>query len=312
MVTIPQKKLHRRVLLALVAAALVPLAIAARGFWLEYVSFDTPTGRVDSALAHASLPGLVEVTIPNKAGALRGWFVPGPKRAGVLLLHGCGGNRGELRPVLEILSNAGLTALAIDLPGSGDSAGFPSWGDEYVTSLRTSLDWFSARPEVDPARMGVYAFSMGTWIALRESVGDPRVRALALAGAMASVVDFSLQGPRRALLTLWSGIYADRARGMPIGTDEPRDLVQQLSGRPLLLIAGTDDRIVPVGMTRELFDKAAEPKQLLVVPGSKHGQYAEVGGAMYADRLATFFVQSLGASTSEHAALPKPGGASSP
>jgi alpha-beta hydrolase superfamily lysophospholipase len=312
MVTIPRKKLHRRVLLVLVvAAAWVPLAIAVRGFRREYRSFEDPPQPVDAAPAHAALPNLVEVTIPNKAGALRGWFVPGPKRAGVLVLHGCGGNRAELLPELQTLSNAGLAALAIDWPGSGDSAGFPSWGDEYVTSLRTALDWFSARPEVDPARIGVYAFSMGTWIALREGVADPRVRAFALAGAMASVVDFSVQGPHHALLTQWSAIYADRARGMPVGTDEPRDLVKRLSGRPILFIAGTDDQTVPLGMTRELFEKATEPKQLLVVPGSQHGQYAKVGGAMYADRLATFFVDSL-AAKSEHASLPQPGGGSSP
>lgn len=315
MVTSPREQLRRGVLWALVVAAILfaaPLVIAARAFEREYVSFDDPVPPVDSAPAHQALPNLVEVVIPNKAGALRSWFVSGSKRAAVVVLHGCGGNKGELLPELQILSNAGLSVLAVDLPGSGESPGFASWGDEYVTSLRTALDWLAARPEVDPSRIGVYAFSMGTWIALREGVTDPRVRAYALAGAMASVVDFSLQGPNRPLLKQWPAIFADRVRGMPIGTDEPRDVVGRLAGRSFLFIAGTADETVPLGMTRELFEKAAEPKELLVVPGSQHGQYAKVGGAMYGDRLAAFFVEHLGVATPQHASLPVPGPLPSP
>jgi len=39
---------------------------------------------------------------------------------------------------------------------------------------------------------------------------------------------------------------------------------------PLLVIAGTDDRIVPVADTQLLFDAARDPKEMLVIDGAGH------------------------------------------
>jgi alpha-beta hydrolase superfamily lysophospholipase len=287
----------RRVLwwvaLAVVLMGAPPLFIFARAFWLEYSSFRDPPVPVDGAVAHREVPLLVDVSIPSPSGALRGWFVPGTQRAAVVLLHGAGGSRAELLPELEILSRAGLSVLAMDWPGAGESEGLTQWGATEIAALHAALDWLGARAEVDPARMGAFAFSLGTWITLREAVNDPRLRALALAGAPASMVDLSLLGsPRGGRLALWAAIYADRARGMPIGTDEPGDLVKRLS-RPLLVIAGSMDTTVPEAMSRQLFESAGAPKEWLVVPDAGHGEYAKKGGDLYAARLGAFFVDAL-------------------
>lgn len=289
---------QRLLVLWLVAGALVsvPVLIAARAFWAEYASFVPPSPRapVDVKPGHAALPRLVEVTIPNQAGDLRGWFVPGKERGAVILLHGCGGNRTELLPEIEILSRAGLGTLAFDWPGSGESDGISQWGASEIGSLRVALDWLRARPEVDPRWMGLFAFSLSTWIALREAGTDPRFSAVALAGAPASMVDFGFVGnPFGGKLSQWAGMMADRARGMPVGTDEPMDIVKRIAPTPLLLIAGSEDQVVPAVMTEELFASASEPKQLLVIPHAGHGEYAKVGGKAYADRLASFFVDAL-------------------
>ncbi len=50
----------------------------------------------------------------------------------------------------------------------------------------------------------------------------------------------------------------------------PEWVVDRISPRPLLLIAAGDDQLVPPEDCRSLFDKAKEPKKLVVLPGIGH------------------------------------------
>lgn len=50
----------------------------------------------------------------------------------------------------------------------------------------------------------------------------------------------------------------------------PEWVVAQIAPRPLLLIAAGDDRLVPPEDCQSLFDKAQEPKKLVVLPGIGH------------------------------------------
>lgn len=52
----------------------------------------------------------------------------------------------------------------------------------------------------------------------------------------------------------------------------PEWVVDKIAPRPLLLIAAGDDRLVPVEDCVSLFDKAKEPKKLVVLPGVGHYQ----------------------------------------
>ena len=57
----------------------------------------------------------------------------------------------------------------------------------------------------------------------------------------------------------------------------PEALVSKVAPRPLLLIHGSDDRLVPVGESRNLFAKAQEPKRLEVLPGLGHFDWVAAG-----------------------------------
>lgn len=52
----------------------------------------------------------------------------------------------------------------------------------------------------------------------------------------------------------------------------PEWVVDKIAPRPLLLIAAGDDRLVPPDDCRSLYDKAGEPKKLVVLPGVGHYQ----------------------------------------
>ena len=50
----------------------------------------------------------------------------------------------------------------------------------------------------------------------------------------------------------------------------PEWLVDKIAPRPLLLIAAGDDRLVPIEDCQSLFEKAGEPKKMVVIPGVGH------------------------------------------
>ena len=49
------------------------------------------------------------------------------------------------------------------------------------------------------------------------------------------------------------------------------DAVEDLSPRPLLLMHGEADEVLPARCSRDIYSRAREPKKLLLYPGCKHG-----------------------------------------
>ena len=59
------------------------------------------------------------------------------------------------------------------------------------------------------------------------------------------------------------------------------------------MVLGESDVIVPAPLTRAIFDAAGEPKELLALPDSGHGEQARTSGPVYAQHLAAFFARAL-------------------
>lgn len=49
------------------------------------------------------------------------------------------------------------------------------------------------------------------------------------------------------------------------------DLAPQISPRPLLLLHGTEDEILPDACSRDIYRRAREPKEIKLYPGCRHG-----------------------------------------
>ena len=284
----------RLIVAAIALGLLLPLAIAVKTFLYEYSGFDTAGKPVHTPQAHQVLPSLQVVSWESGGAILRGWFVPGRERAAVILVHGSGGNRDDILGELEILSRAGFTVLTFDWPGHGQSGGHVEWDEPERAAMRSSIDWLSARPEVNPHRIGAFGFSLGTVPLLQVAVRDPRIRALALAGAPSTFEEQVRQEYRKyGLISQLPALWADRAHGMHLGEQVPLEIVGQLAPRPLFLVLGEKDQIVLPASTRALFAAARDPKDLLVLPGAGHGEYRSRGGAVYAEHLTMFFVRGL-------------------
>jgi uncharacterized protein len=94
----------------------------------------------------------------------------------------------------ELLSTAGITTLAFDHRGFGESGGRRQHEDSQgkLADLRAAVSVLAARPEADPARIGVVGICLGGGYAIRAAAADPRVKAVAaIAGGYNSPVQMA-------------------------------------------------------------------------------------------------------------------------
>jgi dienelactone hydrolase len=76
---------------------------------------------------------------------------------------------------------------------------------------------------------------------------------------------------------------------------QPEALVERLAPRPLLLIHGDNDRLVPVDESQQLFNRAGEPRRLEVIPALDHFDWIRVNspGFSRVSGLVTRFLQEF-------------------
>jgi fermentation-respiration switch protein FrsA (DUF1100 family) len=74
---------------------------------------------------------------------------------------------------------------------------------------------------------------------------------------------------------------------------QPIERVAEIAPRGLLLIAPHEDRLVSWTQSRDLFERAREPKELYVVPGAGHSEALSVAGAGYVERVLAFLGRHL-------------------
>jgi fermentation-respiration switch protein FrsA (DUF1100 family) len=74
---------------------------------------------------------------------------------------------------------------------------------------------------------------------------------------------------------------------------QPIERVADIAPRGLLLIAPQEDRLVSWTQSRDMFEKAREPKELFVVPGAAHSEALVVAGPEYERKVLGFLARHL-------------------
>lgn len=243
--------------------------------------------------------GAVTVRVPSPAGApLAGWFVTAPAGApAVVLLHGITDDRGDMVPRARLLRDAGFAVLMVDGRGHGES---PRQRVTYGWTER--LDAAAAvayvRRRRPRTRVGVIGVSLGgAGAALAgEALGADAVVLESVFTTLDATVRSRLRrwgrpvaGPLHATLVR----QAPRLLGAPFESVAPVRAVGRL-GAPVLIAGGGRDPYTPPDETRALFDAAAEPKALWIVPDARHQDLLRADPDGYRAHVLAFLVATLG------------------
>ncbi len=283
------------VLLAvLLAGFLAALRLAAQSFWGERDDYVRHRSALSSHPEKTGIDGLAEVSFRDRDGVkIAGWYAPSKNRGAVVLVHGTGSDRSAVLFETAALAKAGFGVLAIDAPGQGGSEGRTRWGVPERAAILGAVDWLSARADVDPRRIGGLGVSYGAYVMTQAAAMDPRIRSVVLVAPPTDIVRQNwLSTAQWGLLTQLPCYLALRLYGQSLDM-MPKDVIASIAPRPVFLLGGELDDAVPPAMVRELFDDAREPKQLWMVAGGHHADFARTAGVEYRDQIGRFLERTL-------------------
>jgi fermentation-respiration switch protein FrsA (DUF1100 family) len=89
-------------------------------------------------------------------------------------------------------------------------------------------------------------------------------------------------------------------RGRAIRDFAPMRAAASLGAIPLMVIDGAEDPLVPPDDARKIFDAAAGPRELWIVPGAGHAAALAADPKQYAARIGAFLAHYLGKPASDN------------
>lgn len=239
---------------------------------------------------------------------------PGERRPAIVIMHGFGGHRDgpQQRWSTRRFAEWGYVTLRFDFRGCGESGGVRGRiiPGEQVADARAAVDYMSARPEVDPARIALSGTSYGGLVAVGAAGADPRVAAVIAQGGWASgermfralhatpaqwsrFTDMIERGRRHRAETgkplvvhrfdiipvpeaLRHNIDPRSIYDFPTETAETtlafsvEDAVAKIAPRPLFLMHSAEDPVIAAQNSWDLFARAGQPCDIYVVSGVDH------------------------------------------
>ncbi len=241
-----------------------------------------------------------EVTLQTPDGLkLSAWWMTHPDARSVVI--GCHGHTGSKADLLGIGTGtwrAGHNVLLFDFRGRGYSDPWPNTlVSREVEDLLTAVAF--VRERMPDARIGVVGFSMGAAVAILAAAQEPAIAAVVADSPFATATEVIANGLRQTLripadpLIAITDALVERRHGYRLSRVRPVDAVSKLAPRPLLLIHGTADTLIPVGHAHQIFAAAGQPKELWLCEEAEHcgGYFADRNA--YVARVTTFFDQYL-------------------
>ncbi len=286
------------------SAAALASASAGMGYYVaRKLTAPNPIGPMDDFTMTPFETGVdwedIRIPTANPERPLVGWWFPRPETKRVII--GCAGYRGSKSDLIGIgsaLWRAGFNVLLFDYHGHGAYRGSP-----VTLAFRELHDFFAALDytldRVPGARIGLIGFSMGGAIAILGAAQRPEVRVVVADSPFAThhdVVSHNIQqviripGQPFAAISDYFLLRSAGYRGRDVA---PLRVVNKLAGRPLLLIHGDDDGMIPISHAHRLFAAAHEPKELWIAPGANHCGAYFLDRPAYCQRVINFFAQGL-------------------
>ena len=238
------------------------------------------------------------------ARQLHAWLIRAPQQeqerdrpqAAVVVVHGWGGNAALMLPLARPLHEAGFAALFIDTRchGASDDDSFTSL-PRFAEDAEHAFAWLAAQPGIDPQRIALLGHSVGAGAVLFAASRTPQVAAVVSVAAFSHPVAMMrrlLAAKRLPERPLGRYIldYVQKTIGHRFDDIAPLTTIARIR-RPVLLVHGEDDEVVPIVEARQIYAARGDtPVELMTIAGN-HDSFADLEG--HIDQLTGFLQRAL-------------------
>jgi fermentation-respiration switch protein FrsA (DUF1100 family) len=279
----------------------IPLLFIAALAWLgsNYLLARRPP---DEAASPANYSLIAEAAEFEASGGvtLRGWYIPHAGSAKTIIV--CSGANGSLDADVHVapwLYEAGYNVLLFNWRAHGNSEGkVVTLGFNERYDLIAAVQFAKSK---GAERVGVLGFSLGGTVAIATAAVYEDINAVvadspfvfvlsAVAGGL--IERGVLQGLSFLLARLFVSTACLRTQLNLFDIDLAR-WINRVAPRPLLLIFGDQDVIVPPSEVDLIFARAGEPKEVWRVPEAAHRNIQALWPDEYRRRILEFFAKNL-------------------
>jgi dipeptidyl aminopeptidase/acylaminoacyl peptidase len=174
--------------------------------------------------------------------------------------------------------HAGFITLIFNFRGAGKSEGnldILGW----TRDLQAALNFLYNLKEVDKTRFCLLGFSGGAAVSVYTAAHDPRVSSVVTCACPADFHSLTQKETPLDTIERFRQIGVIRDKDFPLSIEEwqrgfetvsPIKWINKISPRPLLLVHGDADELIPLEHAHKLYQKAKEPKELKIIPGARH------------------------------------------
>ena len=265
-----------------VGTALRVAAIAA--FMLTFASA-CEISRTHEPASRGPAPAESLLERTSRATVSRLWFVVNdrtPTRAALRIPRGArprslacviiaGGHEHGYQTAEYLDAGPGVAVLSVDYPYEGPRRSIPRdqiakvvpkiWeATRDMTPLLRAVGAYAARrPEIDSTRILIVGASLGVPFVLKAAAEDARFAGVAVlygAADLGAWAERNIKG-----IPNWTRPLVRGATRVVFHDLEPERLIPKVSPRPVLIVSGKQDEMIPEDLARRLFDAAKEPKE---------------------------------------------------
>ncbi|MGE0001334.1 MAG: alpha/beta hydrolase [Fimbriimonadaceae bacterium] len=213
----------------------------------------------------------------NDGRKIKAWWVQGEGDVVVLCVHGYLMNRAEFVPLVPLFHSLGASSLLPDLRGHGGSDRGPvTFGVNEQAEIRACVD--EVRRREPGARIVVFGSSMGAAAASLALAQDPDLAHALIADSMYARLSeasegwwsFFLNGKLAPFMRPANWIGA-RLMGLKPGNISTLDGLRATEDKPVLLIFGENDPLVPPDSRKAMLEAAGLNATMVTISQGSHG-----------------------------------------
>lgn len=242
-----------------------------------------------------------DISISTPDGVRLSCWLVAPKKARgtVIYLHGVGDCKIGGVEMSAFLCEHGYNVFLYDSRHHGDSGGkYCTYGFFEKHDVSSVLDYLQQRRDLNVGKVGLFGTSMGAAVAIQAAALDMRISAVVSEASFTTLRSIAVDYQRRLIKLPWHFLRnvalarSQKVAGFKARLVSPIEDVKRLHC-PILFVHGLQDTFIDVQYSKELYQAAPDPKQLLLIEEADHNNVWTVGGERYRTSLLSFLESSL-------------------